>query len=1217
MPELNRYFPACCSNCRQQFGDFGGKCKETWRLADVLMRPNPFSSFPEAAQSDDLRAPVDDLSHVRGATTPSLVELTVDQLLRDAVRRYADAPALVFCETGQRLSWRQLAEGADRLAAALLALGVQHGERVGIWSPNRLEWVLTQFATARIGAVLVNINPAYRLAELEYALNKVEVCVVISAQRHKGSDYFGMLRQLAPELDNPGAGRLQAQRLPHLRFVIGLGSELPPGILSFDWLCREAPPAQLARLDAIARALKCDDPINIQFTSGTTGSPKGATLTHHNIVNNARFVAMAMHLSNEDRLCVPVPLYHCFGMVLGVLAATSVGATLVFPGEGFDAGQTLQAVNDERCTALHGVPTMFIAMLEHERFTQFDLASLRTGIMAGAPCPIETMRRVVSEMHMNEVTIAYGMTETSPVSFQSSTDDPLELRVGTVGRVLPHLEAKIIDAAGHTVPLGEPGELCTRGYSVMKGYWGDEARTRETIRDDWMHTGDLATLDSHGYCNIVGRLKDMLIRGGENIYPREIEEFLFRHPKVSAVQVFGVPDAKYGEEICAWIVLKPGQSATDADIKGFCRDQIAHYKVPRHVRFVPELPITVTGKPQKFVMRNTMMKELGLTAQTTAAHEHQAGQENSHSVRDHSRTDPISKSDHRIPMNTAAPFIHARDLLLKLRTDHSAAVRDFRWPELTTFNWALDHFDVLAKDNDAPALWIAGEDGSEVNRSFHELSVRSSQVANHLRGLGVQRGDHVLLMLGNELALWETMLAAIKLGAVLIPATALLTTEDLRDRMERGAVRHVVAASAQAPKFEPLSGNYTRIAVGARVPGWHHYDDTSSAPIGFAPDGPTFATDPLLLYFTSGTTSKPKLVLHTHQSYPVGHLSTMYWLGLQPGDMHLNISSPGWAKHAWSCFFAPWIAGSCIFIYNSARFDAQGLLAAMATHGVTSLCAPPTVWRMLIQEDLAAWRGKLKLREVIGAGEPLNPEIIDQIKNAWGLTLRDGYGQTETTAQIGNAPGQLLKPGSMGRPLPGYRIALLDPNGKEASEGEVCIALSERPLGLMSGYLDGAERNAEAMRDGYYHTGDVASRDADGYITFVGRADDVFKASDYRISPFELESALIEHDAVAEVAIVPSPDPLRLAVPKAYLMLVPGVEPSRELAEAIFAFSRKQLAPYKRVRRIEFVTELPKTISGKIRRVQLRTQELERHATGTRTQGEFFEDDFPNLKQDA
>ena len=565
-------------------------------------------------------------------------------------------------------------------------------------------------------------------------------------------------------------------------------------------------------------------------------------------------------------------------------------------------------------------------------------------------------------------------------------------------------------------------------------------------------------------------------------------------------------------------------------------------------------------------------------------------------------------------MDSTLAFTHARDLLLRHRDDYDTAVREFRWPVLDHFNWALEYFDVMARGNEATALHIVGEDGSEVKRSFAQMSARSSQVANHLRSLGVRRGDRLLLMLGNELALWELMLATFKLGAVLIPATSLLTTDDLRDRLERGAVRHVVTASAQAHKFAALPGDYTRIGIGEPVPGWHRFEDAASAPTVFDADGQTRATDPLLLYFTSGTTSKPKLVLHTHQSYPVGHLSTMYWIGLRPGDVHLNISSPGWAKHAWSCFFAPWNAGACIFIYNYTRFDAPGLLDALATHRVTSLCAPPTVWRMLIQQDLAAHRDRLHLRELIGAGEPLNPEIIEQVRAAWGLTLRDGYGQTETCAQVGNSPGQRVKPGSMGRPLPGYRVVLLDPDGKPADEGEVCLELSPPPLGLMAGYQDSAEKTAEAMRDGCYHTGDVAARDADGYITFVGRADDVFKASDYRISPFELESALIEHEAVAEVAVVPSPDPLRLAVPKAYLILVAGAQPGAALAEAIFAFARRQLAPYKRVRRIEFVSELPKTISGKIRRVQLRAQEVERRAGCIRGEAEFFEEDFPALR---
>ncbi|CAI8753236.1 AMP-binding protein [Pseudomonas neuropathica] len=560
------------------------------------------------------------------------------------------------------------------------------------------------------------------------------------------------------------------------------------------------------------------------------------------------------------------------------------------------------------------------------------------------------------------------------------------------------------------------------------------------------------------------------------------------------------------------------------------------------------------------------------------------------------------------------PFLAARDFLLAHRTDYATAVRDFRWPQLNEFNWALDYFDAMAEGNQANALWIVEEDGSEQRYSFQQLASRSNQVANHLRALGVRRGERILLMLGNDVALWETMLAAFKLGAVVIPATALLTPDDLGDRIERGQVRHLVVGSAHVDKFVGLGDGCSRICVGPAPAGWTPHSAASEYSEQFDVEGRTLATDPMLLYFTSGTTSKPKMVLHSHQSYPVGHLSTMYWIGLQPGDLHLNISSPGWAKHAWSCLFAPWNAGACIFIHNVARFSAPALLGTLERYGVTSLCAPPTVWRMLIQEDLASYKARLCLRELVGAGEPLNPEIIEQILHAWDLPLRDGFGQSETTALVGNTPGQVLKPGSMGRPLPGYRVTMLDPDGVPGNEGEVALPLDVRPLGLMLCYEDSPEKTAEVMRDGYYRTGDTAQIDAEGYITFVGRADDVFKASDYRISPFELESALIEHPAVMEVAVVPSPDPLRLAVPKAFLILAHDEPGSAELAGSILAFAREHLAPYKRVRRIEFVSELPKTISGKIRRVELRQMEVQRRQSDARGAQEYFEEDFPQLK---
>ncbi|PJG55449.1 AMP-dependent synthetase [Bradyrhizobium forestalis] len=562
-------------------------------------------------------------------------------------------------------------------------------------------------------------------------------------------------------------------------------------------------------------------------------------------------------------------------------------------------------------------------------------------------------------------------------------------------------------------------------------------------------------------------------------------------------------------------------------------------------------------------------------------------------------------------------FQEARAFLLQHRTDYETAVKDFRWPDPAPFNWALDWFDAElaahAESRDRPALWIvdAAQD-KQTKLSFAALSKRSNQVANFLRAQGLKRGDHLLLLLSNVVPLWETMLAAMKLGVVVIPATTLLTADELRDRLDRGKAKAVVAAEDQVAKLANLGAeNIVRIVVGAASEGWLTYDEAAKAPESFAPDGPTNADDPMLLYFTSGTTAKPKLVRHSQRSYPVGHLSTMYWIGLQPGDVHLNISSPGWAKHAWSCFFSPWNAGAAVFVVNQPRFDAKGLLATIGRCGVTTLCAPPTVWRLFIQENLSSF--KVALREVCGAGEPLNPEVIDQVQAAWGLTIRDGYGQTETAALAGNSPGQKIKIGSMGRPLPGYRVQISDADGHPATEGEVTLLLgTDRPAGLMQGYQgdDGKLSGAEGE---LYRSGDVVFADEDGYLTFVGRSDDVFKSSDYRISPFELESVLLEHELVAEAAVVPSPDPIRLAIPKAFVLLTSGAERTPETALSIFKHLHTRLAPFKRIRRLEIVTELPKTISGKIRRVQLRRLERDDDRTDPLRGREFREEDFPEL----
>ncbi|WP_291713550.1 AMP-binding protein [Bradyrhizobium sp.] len=558
-------------------------------------------------------------SYVCGTSSAPLLGDTIGRSLDLAVERWGEREALVSPSHGVRWTWTEFSEKVDALAAGFLALGLQRGERIGIWSLNRPEWTLTQFAAAKAGLILVTINPAYRLTELEFALQKVGCAAVVSATAFKTSGYMEMLNTLLPELATSHPGHLEAARLPQLRAVIQIGGPKCPGTIAFDEVAQMGGARHREQLTALGRELQFDDAVNIQFTSGTTGSPKGVTLTHHNILNNGYFTGRAMRLTEQDRICIPVPLYHCFGMVMGNLAAVTLGAAMVYPGEGFDPLTTLKTIAEERCTTLYGVPTMFIAELDHAEFSRFDLSSLRTGIMAGAPCPIEVMKRVNSEMNMREVTIAYGMTETSPVSFQSAVDDPMERRVSTVGRIHPHVEVKVVDLDGRIVKRGERGELCTRGYSVMLGYWDEAEKTADVLdRNGWMHTGDLATIDAEGFCNIVGRIKDMVIRGGENLYPREIEEFLYRHPKIQDVQVFGVADDRYGEELCAWVRTRAGETLTAEEVRAFCQGQIAHNKIPRYVEFVDEFPMTVTGKIQKFMMRQQVEDRLGLKAAKTA-----------------------------------------------------------------------------------------------------------------------------------------------------------------------------------------------------------------------------------------------------------------------------------------------------------------------------------------------------------------------------------------------------------------------------------------------------------------------------------------------------------------------------------------------------------------------------------------------------------------------
>lgn len=553
------------------------------------------------------------LSYVSGTSDLPLVFKTIGQLLADTTSIYGEREALVSVHQSLRYTYDELNALVDQYAAGFAALGLQPGDRVGIWSPNNAEWIITQFATARAGLILVNINPAYRLSELEYALNKTGCKGLVSASKFKSSDYVAMIRTLAPEIDNSQSGLLSLEKLPDLRMVaiIGEQNDLSSGFMKFDDIAKAATQKSREDIVALQSRLDPDDAINIQFTSGTTGFPKGATLSHHNIINNGRFCGDRMNFRSGEKLCIPVPLYHCFGMVLGVLTCVSIGATMVLPDEAFDPLSVLKTVQDEKCNGLFGVPTMFIAELDHPDFGKYDLSSLRTGMMAGSPCPIEVMKRVISDMHMVDVTIGYGMTELSPLSFQTCPEDSLEKSVTTVGRPHPFVETKIIDTQGRVVPRGTQGEILSRGYSVMKGYWGDEARTAEARdAEGWMHTGDLGIIDEDGYCTITGRSKDMIIRGGENVYPREIEEFLYTHPAIADVQIFGVPDEKYGEEICAWIIQKSEHEVDLEIVKQFCAGQIAHYKVPKYIHIVDEFPMTVTGKIQKFVMRDMMIKVL-------------------------------------------------------------------------------------------------------------------------------------------------------------------------------------------------------------------------------------------------------------------------------------------------------------------------------------------------------------------------------------------------------------------------------------------------------------------------------------------------------------------------------------------------------------------------------------------------------------------------------
>lgn len=1133
-------------------------------------------------------APVDGRSYVAGDRTVPLRYATISAIFSETVSRFGPKDAAVFPQFGKRFSFYDLDREIDAFAGGLLSLGLCRGDRVGIWSPNRPEWLITQFATARVGLILVNINPAYRLSELEYALNKVGCKALVAAARFKSNDNLSMIRELAPELDHCEPGQLNAARLPSLKTVIRMGPEKTAGMLNFEQVPGIGGPAQIMRLDAISAELDPDDAINVQFTSGTTGSPKGATLTHYNIVNNAMFNARAMSLSDADRVCIPVPLYHCFGMVMGALACVASGATMVFPSESFDAGKTLEAISAERCTALYGVPTMFVSMLDHPDFEKHDYGSLRTGVMAGAPCPTDIMRRVISHLHMPEITIGYGMTETSPLSFQSSLDDSLEDRVGTVGRVHPHVEVKIIDKNGRTSSVGESGELCTRGYSVMRGYWNDEDRTREVIDDGgWMHTGDLASIDERGYCRIVGRVSDMIIRGGENVYPREIEDFIRRHPAVAEVQVFGVPDATYGEEVCAWIVQKPGRLASEEEIKAFCHGQIARYKVPKYIRFREALPMTATGKMQKFVMRDAMVSELEANPNTmrSAGRPVVPGTPEGGSVMS---SKPVSRG-----------YIGYQERVERFRLDDVLA-------EVLGNTGGNLNASVLCCDRHCgmgriALRWVSAA-GDLKTYTFEDLRLMSIRGAHMLAKAGVKKGDVVAGLLPRIPELVALILATWRIGAIYQPLFTAFGPKAIEHRFETANTRFVATNTANRSKLADIPNCpqiATLVAPGERLPTGDIDLQTglSEGPRTFEPVARK-AEDLIMMMSTSGTTGLPKGVPVTISALPSFAVYMTDAIELREDDIYWNIADPGWAYGLYYAVVGPLLIGRSTMLYEGG-FTVESTYSIIDRFAVTNLAGSPTAYRALVAagpERAANIKGRLRV--VSSAGEPLNPEVIRWFDTTLSVPINDHYGQTETGMTVNNHHGldHPVRVGSAGYAMPGFRVAVLDEAGRELGPnqpGILAVDIARSPLMWFKGYH---QKDTPSIKGGYYETGDTVELTEDGAISFVGRADDVITTSGYRVGPFDVESALIEHAAVTEAAVVGVPDPERTEIVKAFVVLASGYEASHELEEELRLYVRQRLSAHAYPREIDFVTQLPKTPSGKIQRFILRKAEVDRRA---------------------
>jgi len=1081
-----------------------------------------------------------------------IIEKTIGDYLKDIVIKYPNNEAVVYPFRGIRLSYKELDLLTDKLAKGLLASGLKKGDHVAIWAHNVPEWIYLLFATAKVGVVTVTVNTLYRAHELKYLLHQSDSKALFMVKGFK-TDYVETIHEILPGLKNSKSTLIKNDSLPLLEKIYFIGENTPNGMENFEVLFKLADQVSDEELEKVKRSLDKNDIINMQYTSGTTGFPKGVMLSHFNVLNNAFAIAKGMNFTEKDRLCIPVPFFHCFGLVLSILVCLTSGATMV-PVEKFTPVDVLKTVEMEKCTALHGVPTMFLSELNLLEKEHYDTSSLRTGIMAGAPCPVEVMKAVMTKMNMREITIVYGLTEASPGLTMTKIDDPVEKRVETVGKELPGAEIKIVNPeTEEECPPNIPGELWARGYNIMCGYYKMEEATKHAFsKDGWLRTGDLALKTDDRYYKITGRIKDMIIRGGENIYPKEIEDFFYTHPKILDIQVVGVADEKYGEEAMAFVIPKEGEILTEEELRNYAKGKIADFKIPKYFAFIREYPMTASGKIQKY-----KLSELG------------------------------------------NKIIKERQLQSKILGDIKKDEFEIILPEY--FNFGFDVIDKWAEIDDKVALlWIDTDGKTYKTFRFSDLKRISDKFANILIERGYKKGDMLFVMVPRVPEWYAVMLGCFKVGVVPMPAPKILRPKDINYRLEKSEAKGAVVYYNVLDKMMEVDTSKLshKMVIGAEAPGWENFEkamEKASEKLIMEKIEKTRIDDPLIIYFTSGTTDFPKMVLHDN-SYAIGHqITARFWQDLRKNDIHWTLSDTGWGKAVWGKMFGQWFIGTTVLMYNSAdSFDPKIHLKIMEHFKVTTFCAPPTAYRMLILEDLSKYNFN-SLRHSVSAGEPLNPAVFERWLEYTGNKIYDGYGQTETINIIATVPGMEVKPGSMGKPTFGFEVDILDDEGNPVENGDVGhIALKikpNRPVGFFKGYYKDEEATKNAIHGDWYFTGDKAHKDKDGYFWFVGRADDVIKTSGYRVGPFEVESALQSHPAVAENAVIGVPDELRGMIIKAFVVLKTGYEPSETLVHELQEHVKRETAPYKYPRKIEFVSALPKTVSGKIRRTELREME--------------------------